>query len=117
MDQPIEKLPSRLGPRLHSTVHWRRPHPVLRCYHSYVLSTDVIITSTNTVKAKMVLPNNKPAPQQGTIVRSLTVPLAYGYFKRPGLKTGPFEPGRSKVFLDQAVRENRIVTGSWRKRP
>ena len=63
----------------------------------------------------MVLPADKNAPQKGTIVRGVSILLAYGHFKWSDFKMGSHESARFKVFLDQAVKDGKIKTGKWRK--
>jgi predicted transcriptional regulator len=64
----------------------------------------------------MSLPSTKAAPQKATIVRGLTVLLAYGHFRWEGFKMGSHEGGRFKVFLEQAIRDGKITTGLWQRR-
>lgn len=64
----------------------------------------------------MSLPSNKPAPQKDSIVRDLTVLLAYDYFKYPDFKMSPYNTGRFKIFLEQCRREGKIMTGHWHRR-
>ncbi|KAI3398505.1 hypothetical protein diail_9029 [Diaporthe ilicicola] len=104
---------------------WTRRFEAFR-QHVLQQSPDVPFTGTDMIRffdsiIGKIKPcgTNKPAPNLNVIQSAFKVLLKYGTFRwsdKDGFGMTPHDGARFKAFTIQAVKEKRLIKGTWRKR-